>query len=76
MLQYLARALVGAHLQADGCLVHGGLNLGFGVVEVPPCAVCIHAHLTGSLVGPHLKAKAHTKKGVKTRRQEDRASVA
>lgn len=59
MLQYLARPLVGAHLQADGGLVHGGLNLNFGIVEVSPGAVRIHARLTGTLVGPHLKTKAH-----------------
>lgn len=58
-MQYLARSLVGAHLQADGALVHGGLNLSFGVVEVPPGAVRIHPCLTSTLVGPHLKTK-HT----------------
>lgn len=59
MVQYLARSLVGAHLQADGALVHGGQDLSFGVVEVPPGAVRIHPRLTGTLVGPHLKTK-HT----------------
>lgn len=75
VLQYLARPLVGAHLQADGGLVHGGLNLNFGVIEVSPGAVRIHAHLTGTLVGPHLKTKAHNKKKKKESRQEEDKTV-
>lgn len=74
MLQYLARPLVGAHLQTDGGLVHRGLNLSFGVVQVPPGAVCIHPCLTGTLVGPHLETK-NTYNSKNEPRKEDSGKV-
>lgn len=74
VVQYLARSLVGAHLQADGALVHRGLDLSFGVVEVPPGAVRIHPRLTGTLVGAHLKTKYMIR--VQTGRGQDSDSVA
>lgn len=57
MFQYLARPLVGAHLQTDGGLVHGALNFSFRVVQVSPGAIGVHPCLAGTLVGPHLKDK-------------------
>lgn len=59
MLPYLAGPFVCSHLQTDGCVVHGGLDLHLVVVQVPPCAVRIHTCLAGTLVGPHLEKK-HT----------------
>lgn len=61
---YLARPLVGPHLQADGGVVHGWLDLNFGVIQVPPGAVCVHSCLAGALVGPHLKTNQHKKRGL------------
>lgn len=58
MLQHLARPLVGSHLQADGGVVHGGLDFNFGVIQVPPGAIRVHTGLAGALVGPHLKTEA------------------
>lgn len=60
-MQYLACSFVGSHLQTDGGVVHGGLDLSFGIIQVPPSAICIHTCLTGTLVGPHLKKEKPTK---------------
>lgn len=51
---HLAGTFVGAHLQADGGVVHGRQDLVLGVVEVPPGAIGRHARLAGTLIGAHL----------------------
>lgn len=51
---HLTGTLVGAHLEADGGVVHGWQDLIFGVVEVPPGAIGCHAGLAGTLVCAHL----------------------
>lgn len=66
MLQYLTCPLVSAHLQANGCVVHGRLDMSFGVIQVPSGAICIHTCLTGTLVGPHLKQKRWNKSLIHT----------
>lgn len=69
MRQYLAGPLVGSHLQTDGCAIHGRLDLSFGVIQVPPGAVCTHPCLASTLVGPHLK---RVKQPVSDRRSRQR----
>lgn len=51
---YLTGPFVGSHLEANGGVVHGGLDVHLGVIQVPPCAIGIHACLTGALVSAHL----------------------
>lgn len=52
---HLAGTLVGAHLETDGRVVHGGQDVVLGVVQMPSCAVGRHARLAGALVGAHLQ---------------------
>lgn len=40
---HLAGTLVGAHLQADGRVVHGWQDMVLGVVQMPSCAIRSHA---------------------------------
>lgn len=56
---YLAGPLVGAHLQTDGRVVHGGKDVSLVVVKVPPGAVCVHARLAGTLIRPHLRKETY-----------------
>lgn len=67
---YLAGPLVGAHLQTDGRVVHGGQDVSLGIVEVPPGAVCIHARLAGTLIRPHLRRETDISYKRKTAKDE------
>lgn len=53
-LLYLVSSFVGAHLKADGGLVHGVVHASLGVIEVALCSICRHAFLAGEFVGAHL----------------------
>lgn len=52
---HLAGTLVGAHLEADGAVVHGRQDVVLRVVEMPSGAIGSHAGLAGTLVGAHLQ---------------------
>jgi hypothetical protein len=52
---HLAGTLIGAHLEADGSVVHERQDAVLGVIEMSPGTIDCHARLTGTFVGAHLQ---------------------